>query len=54
MMQPKVAIQQMKDAFDDFTNQQPPKWNVFDIIHEQPNYYMNTEFKYIHPNQITH
>ena len=51
-IEPKISIEQMKLAHDDFISNLPARYSETDIIEEQPNYYMNTEFKMINPFDI--
>jgi len=48
-IEPKIAVEQMKMAHDDFISNIPARYSEKKIIEEQPNYYMNTEFKMISP-----
>ena len=53
-MSSHIAIQQMKEAFDDFESGKEPKYNIDDIVKEQPSTYMNTEFKEIDSDKVYH
>ena len=54
MVDPIVAVRQMKKAFDDFNQNKPPSYTLDDIVKEQPCFYMNTEFKHIDADKIIH
>ncbi len=48
----ETSIIQMKDAYDDYKQNIPRRYSDEYIINEQPNYYMNLEFKNIKPEDI--
>lgn len=52
MVNPVEAVQQMFDAYTDFQQGLEPKYSHETIVSEQPNVYMNTEFKRVDPAQI--
>ena len=49
---PKVAIEHMYQAYQDHVNKSTSRFAPDEIIAEQPNIYMNTEFKEIYAHEV--
>lgn len=54
MMSPDEAIKQMFEAYTDYEQGLEPKYDHDAIVAEQPMLYMNSEFKPIDPDKISH
>lgn len=54
MLAPVEAVAQMRAAHEDFCAGRPPRWDAAAIAAEQPDVYMNTEFKAIAPGAVRH